>query len=272
MQRTAVCLVIFSSLSGAQPRRPLAADYANLGLSFERNAGQADGDVLFLARSGACAIDLTADGMVFTLHGRSRSMTVKMALTGNRNVEAIPFPEDELPGRVNYLIGNDPAQWRTSVPTFSRVRYRNVYRGIDLIYYGSQRQLEYDFVVAPGADPQSIRMRFEGAAQLRVTSDGDLVATTSGGSIEMHKPVVYQEADGARKAVAGTFAVTSGRTVGFRLGTYDHRKPLVNRSRAGLLHVPGRKRRGCRQRHHLCGRCLCQDLLTSKNPHLSVSF
>jgi uncharacterized protein (TIGR03437 family) len=227
MQRTAVCLVIFSSLSGAQPGRPLAAGYANLALSFERNAGQADRDMLFLARSGACAIDLTADGMVFTLHGRSRSMTVKMALKGNRNVEAIPFPEDELPGRVNYLIGNDPARWRTGVPTFSRVRYRNVYRGIDLIYYGSQRQLEYDFVVAPGADPQSIRLRFEGAAQLRVTSDGDLVATTSGGSIEMHKPVVYQEADGARKAVAGTFAVTSGRTVGFRLGTYDHRKPLV---------------------------------------------
>src|SRR5260370_41787359 len=100
--------------------------------------------------------------MVFQLHDRSRSRTVKMALKGRRNIEALPSAEDELPGTVNYLIGNNPAQWHTGMPTFSKVRYRNVYPGIDLIYYGNHRQLEYDFVVAPGADPQSIRMQFEG--------------------------------------------------------------------------------------------------------------
>src|SRR5260370_3718443 len=165
--------------------------------------------------------------MAFKVHGRSRSRTVKMDLKGGRNIEALPSAEDELPGTVNYLIVNDPAQWHTGVPTFSKVHYRNVYPGIDLIYYGNQRQLEYDFVVAPGADPQSIRRQFEGVSQLRVTTDGDLVATALGGSLELHKPVVYQEADGARKAVAGSLAVTSGRTVGFRLGRYDRRKPLV---------------------------------------------
>jgi hypothetical protein len=150
-----------------------------------------------------------------------------MALKGSRNFDALPSAEDELPGKINYLIGNDPAQWHTGVPTFSKVRYRNVYWGVDLVYYGNQRQLEYDFLVAPGADPQSIRIEFEGVSQLQVTPDGDLVATTSGGAVKLHKPVVYQEAEGGRKLVAGSFAVDGGRTVGFRLGTYDRRKPLV---------------------------------------------
>ena len=87
------------------------------------------------------------------VHGRSRSQTVKMALKGPRNIGALPSAEHQLPGTVNYLIGNDPAQWHSGVPTFSKVRYGNVYPGIDLIYYGNQRQFEYDFVVAPGADP-----------------------------------------------------------------------------------------------------------------------
>jgi len=227
MQRTPVCLVFFCAISFGQPGRRFAAGYTNLALGFERNAGQAEGDVLFLARRGACAIELTADGMVLQLPGRSRSVAVKMALKGNRNREALPSAEEELPGKVNYLIGNDPVQWRTGVATFSRVRYRNVYRGIDLVYYGNQRQLEYDFVVAPGADPRSIRMQFEGASSLRVTSGGDLVATTQGGSIELHRPVVYQETDGGRKAVAADFAVISARTAGFRLGSFDHDKSLV---------------------------------------------
>jgi uncharacterized protein (TIGR03437 family) len=227
MLRAAASLVIFCALSYGQPSRQLGVGYADLPLGFERNAGQAGSDVLFLARSGAYAIHLTADGMLFELDGRSPATTVKMALKGSPNIHALPSAEGELPGRVNYLIGNDPAQWHSGVPVFSKVRYRDVYPGVDLIYYGNQRQLEYDFVVAPGAHPQSIRMQFEGVSRLQVTPDGDLVATTLDGSIQLHKPVIYQDAAGARKVVAGSFAVTAGRTVGFRLGTYDHRKPLV---------------------------------------------
>ena len=227
MQRTAVFLVISTALCYGQPSRELAVGYANMALGFERNAGQADADVLFLARSGAHTIHLTADGMVLELNNISPRTSVKMVLKGSPNVHPLPSAEKELPGKVNYLIGNDPAQWHTNVPVFSKVRYRQVYRGVDLIYYGNKHQIEYDFVVAPGADPQSIRMQFEGVSELRVTPHGDLVATTLGGSIKLHKPVVYQEADAARNVVAGSFAVTSGRTVGFHLGTYDHRKPLV---------------------------------------------
>ena len=189
--------------------------------------GQADRDVLFLARGGACAIRLTADGIMLELHRGSLSTAMKMALKGRRNIDALPSAEDQLPGKVNYLIGNDPARWRASVPTFAKVRYPNVYRGVDLIYYGNHQQLEYDFVVAPGADPRTIRIGFEGASQLEVTPGGDLVATTSGGAVRLHRPVVYQEAEGGRKLVAGGFAIDGRRTAGFWLGSYDRRKPLV---------------------------------------------
>src|ERR1017187_1365848 len=174
MQRTAVCLVILCAMSRGQPRRQLAEAYGNLALSFEINAGQAEDDVLFLARSGPYAIELTADGMVVKHHGRSRSTSVKMALKGSRNFDALPSAEDELPGKINYLIGNDPAQWHTGVPTFSKVRYRNVYRGVDLVYYGNQRQLEYDFLVAPGADASRIGWQIDGAKP-NPEAEGNLV-------------------------------------------------------------------------------------------------
>jgi uncharacterized protein (TIGR03437 family) len=135
--------------------------------------------------------------------------------------------EEQLPGKANYFIGSDPANWRTGVPTYSKVRYPNVYPGMDLVYYGNQRQLEYDFLVAPGADPKPIRLQFAGAKGLRFGADGDLVVTTSNGALAFHKPVVYQMIDGQRKTVEGSFAMLDKRTVGFRLGSYDRAKPLV---------------------------------------------
>ncbi|HEY6343698.1 MAG TPA: SBBP repeat-containing protein [Bryobacteraceae bacterium] len=227
MERTAASLLIMCGISHGQPGRQLAASYGNLALSFERNAGQAEGNVLFLARCGAYAIDLTADGMLLEVRGHSRTTTVKMALKGKRHIGNLPSGENDLPGKINYLIGNDPARWHTGVPTFSEVHYRNVYRGIDLIYYGNRSRLEYDFVVAPGADPRSIRMEFEGVHQLAVTRDGDLVAKASGGAVKFRKPVIYQETQGGRKLVAGGFALTGERTVGFVLESYDRQKPLV---------------------------------------------
>ena len=222
MQRTTVCLVLFCALSNGQPSQQLAG---HSHLAFERNAGQAGDDVLFLVRSRSYSIDLTAEGMAVEFQGRSRSSIAKIALQGSRDT-ANPSGEDELPGKVNYLIGNNPAQWHTGVRTFSKVRYHSVYPGIDLVFYGNLRQLEYDFVVLPGADPRYIRMQFRGVSQLQVTPDGDLDATTSAGSIKLQKPIIYQQAEGGRQVVAGSFAI-AGRTVGFRLGNYDRRKPLV---------------------------------------------
>ena len=99
----------------------------------------------------------------------------------------------------NYLLGNDPSQWHTSVPNYGGVKYQGVYPGIDLVYYGNQRQLEYDFVVSPGADPRRIRLGFQGADKLEVDAQGDLVLHTATGVIRQRKPVVYQEVEGLRR-------------------------------------------------------------------------
>jgi hypothetical protein len=112
--------------------------------------------------------------------------------------------ENVLPGRVNYLIGNNPARWHTEVPTYRRVRLANVYPGVDLLYYGNQGRLEYDFVIAPGADPESIRMRFSGA-RLKLDRAGNLEITLTGGKVAFERPVIYQEMSGRRRTVLGGF-------------------------------------------------------------------
>ncbi len=135
--------------------------------------------------------------------------------------------EAELPGKVNYFIGNDPAKWHSDFPTYAKVRLSRVYRGIDLVYYGSQSQLEYDFVVAPGASAAAIRLHFDGQKSLRIAANGDLVLAGEQGSATFHKPVVYQERSGRRQPVAGSFRLIAKNTVGFALGSYDHARALV---------------------------------------------
>ncbi len=161
---------------------------------------------------------------------------------------------DELPGKANYFIGNDPRQWHTNVPTYAKVRYEGVYPGVDLVYYGTQGgELEYDFVVAPGGDPQAITLGVEtpGHAPLRINAEGDLVVPLPSGIVRLHKPVVYQEAGpevrgpksealkaihkssnrpsaiGHRQLVEGHYALDAQNRVRFELGSYDHHRPLV---------------------------------------------
>src|SRR5439155_18826573 len=174
-------------------------------------------------------------------------------------VGANPHPHiaglEELPGKVNYFLGNDPQRWRTNIPTYAKVKYEGVYPGVDLVYYGQQGHLEYDFVVAPGVDPQVIRLAFAdlGGAELHpaptITANGDLILQTAGGELHLHKPLVYQEVDGVRQEIAGGYVLLaepqdsglqprdsglqtrdSGLQppqVGFAVAAYDLRKPLV---------------------------------------------
>jgi hypothetical protein len=151
---------------------------------------------------------------------------IRMRLAG-ANTAAQSFGVDPLPGTANYMLGNDPAKWHTRVPTFAKVQFNQVYPGVDLVYYGNQRKLEYDFVVSPGASPQPIRLHFDGASSLRLNHTGDLVISASNGEIAFDKPVVYQMVNGERKAVAGSFKLMADNTAGFTLGSYDHSKPLV---------------------------------------------
>src|SRR5262249_33908469 len=148
---------------------------------------------------------------------------------------------EELPGKANYFIGNDPHKWRTNVPTYARVKYANVYQGVDLVYYGHQGQLEYDFVVQPGADPSRIgldigaglapaRGRPRGGS-LHVAENGDLVVGTEGSEVVFHKPVVYQPATDhgqrTRDMLEGKYVIRAGQQVTFDIASYDKTRPLV---------------------------------------------
>jgi len=134
---------------------------------------------------------------------------------------------DQLPGKSNYLIGNDPAKWHRDIPQFSRVRYQGVYPGVDVVYYGNQGQLEYDFEVAPGADPAQIALHFQGPEKTALDASGNLILASNGGEIQLKAPQVYQQSGAERLPVAAKFVVRQDGKIAFELGAYDRRRALV---------------------------------------------
>ena len=202
--------------------------YGNLPLSFEANHGQSDSTVKFLSRGNGYSLFLTSSEAVLVLSQSShrKSAVVRMTLV-NDNPQSRAAGLDELPGKSHYFIGNDPAKWRTNIPTYAKVKYDGVYPGVDLVYYGNQGQLEYDFVVAPGADPGLITLAFEGPRDVRIDARGELVLDVEGGELRQHKPVVYQEVAGVKQEVAGRFVMKGKREVGFRVAAYDPTRPLI---------------------------------------------
>jgi hypothetical protein len=196
---------------------PLAAgdSYGKLPLSFEPNQGQTDARVKFLARASGYTLFVTAEEAVFA--GRDGSVERMKLIGAKRNMRMEPL--DEQPGISNYFIGNDPSKWRTSIPNYGRVALRGVCPGIDLVFYGNERQLEYDWVAAPGADPKLIHVRWEGPSQVTKNASGDLVLSAS---LIQRKPVILQEG----KRIEGGYVVR-GRDVAFELAKYDTAKPLV---------------------------------------------
>ena len=207
--------------------RVLAA-YGTLPLSFEANHGQTDSRVTFLSRGQGYTLFLTpAEAVLRLAHANDApGRVLRMELVGaNRGARAVGL--DEQAGRTNYFIGNDPARWKTGIPAYSSVRIEKVYRGIDLVYYGNHEQLEYDFVVAPGADPRSIRLGFQGADRIDVDGNGDAVIGVGEDAVRLHKPVAYQEIAGVRHAVEATFVRTPSRQLTFALGDYDHHARLI---------------------------------------------
>src|SRR5687767_11268054 len=176
--------------------------YGRLPLSFEANSGQADSQVDFISRGLGYDLFLTSSEAIMIMIASTRSApaastqsVLRMQVVG-ANPQAQVAGLDQLPGIANYLVGDDPARWRTKVPTYAKVRYRGVYDGVDLVYYGNNRELEYDFVVAPGADPGRIRLRFEGAEHLRIDPHGELVLGLRGAEVRQRRPVIYQEIEG----------------------------------------------------------------------------
>jgi Bacterial Ig-like domain (group 3)/Beta-propeller repeat len=226
--------------SNSQPAaaaRRSAANFGAIPLSFEPNLGQTDPRVQFVSHGKGYSLFLAPGEAYVTLERQAGKQdpavpqnsapaadTLRMKLVGaDSAAEAAGL--DRQSGVVNYLVGNDPGKWRSGVPTFGRVIYTAVYPGINLVFYGNQQQLEYDFVVAPGADPNRIAWRIEGAA-LTVDRHGDLRLAAPGGPASFKKPVIYQVDGGKRVRVEGRYAV-AGNKVSFVLGAYDHSKPLV---------------------------------------------
>lgn len=219
-------ILLFSGTAMAAP----AVQWSNVPLSFEPNTGQASAQVRYLARGNSYTMYLASGETV--LAGRNQS-PLRTRLSGANPGARIAgeVPQDS---KSNYFIGNDPGKWHTAVPNFARVRYAEVYPGIDLIYYGKDGSLDYDWIVSPGADPRKIRMIFDPADRLRIDKHGDLVIQVEGqvdgravGNEYRHKkPVIYQEVAGKRVAVAGSWTL-HGNEGSFRLGAYDRERELV---------------------------------------------
>jgi uncharacterized repeat protein (TIGR01451 family) len=209
-------------------------DYGRLPLRFEANQGQTDSRVKFLARGGGHGLFLTPTEAVLSLRPAvadagprtARTAVVRMKVAGGHlspSMEGL----DLLPGRSAYLIGVDRRKWRHGIPSYGSVSYRDVYPGVDLVYHGRQGALEYDFIVAPGADPRRIAVEFDGADELEIDGSGALVVHTAAGPLVQRPPVVYQDTHGRRRTVAGSYQLRGGRRVGFNVGPYDASVPLV---------------------------------------------
>ena len=223
--------------------------YGQLPLSFEANQGQSAAGVKYLTR---------ADGYVLSLRGQEADLTFHQAPAARRvapnrlkpyrarRVPATPEkfstlrmrldgsnPSAEVTGldrtatKINYFLGNDPEKWHTEVPAYSKVKYSGIYPGVDLMFYGNRRELEYDFVVAPGADPKSIALNVQGARKVYLDAYGSLVLDVPGGEVKFKKPDVYQDFDGTRREIAGNYAIKNHHEVRFALADYDRRQPLT---------------------------------------------
>src|SRR5437867_427113 len=269
-----------SQLQARTPSKLQAMEsYGRLPLSFEANNGQTESQVRFLARGRGYTLFLSENEAVFALrsaevesvesvgsipgkeqssHLRAelsertkRTQPTKQAVLRMRlegaNRSPMAHGVAPLPGVVNYFIGNDPKKWRTHIPTYEKVEYKNIYPGIDVVYYGNQGKLEYDFIVSPGADPNQIKLAFEGAENPRLADNGDVTLTVSGADLYLKKPLVYQQDEKGRKQlVAGNnilLATDSPRAwdplhspeqrvpftphVAIQVASYDRSRPLV---------------------------------------------
>ena len=238
---------------GAPNAAPLKRDWTNaygeLPLAFEPNQGQTAPDVRFLAHGRGYQLFLTTEGAVLTLRHplaagtkpakgaalfaarRKRNIALKTSVLRMHLDGANPAPEIVgtrlLPGKVNYLIGNDPHKWHTDIPSYEAVRYQRIYPGVDVLFYGREQRLEYDFIVAPGADPKAIALSVAGARKLEINSRGDVVMSVANGKVALQKPVIYQEVNRQRRQIAGNYSIADGRQIRFAVAAYDHTQPLI---------------------------------------------
>lgn len=223
-----------SSVDEALQKQKIIENYGKLPISFEPNRGQTDKRVKFLANGTNYSMFLNGSETFVNLRAKEKnkikSSTVRMSLqNASENSQAIGI--DETQAKTNYLIGNDPDKWQTEVPNYKKVKFEKVYEGIDVVYYGNQRQLEYDFVLAPNADPEQIQLKIEGVENAEVDrKTGDLLLKTQVGDIRQKKPFSYQMINGEQKEIASLYKVESldkDFLVSFDLAEYDRSRELI---------------------------------------------
>jgi hypothetical protein len=197
-------------------------------LRFEALGGRDEIDADFLARASGYIVALDREGATLLMNEAPDRQRVSIAfrLTGASSL-ATGRGRLLLPGMTNYVTGNDPRQWRTGIRSFAEVEYRNVYPGIDVVYYGNQRRLEFDFIVAPGADYRAIGLTFGGSTNVAINAQGDLVLATDAGDLVQHAPTIYQVVAGARRPIRGGYVIARNGQVGFQIGDHDRRLPLI---------------------------------------------
>jgi len=215
--------------------------YGKIPLSFEPNVGQSDSRVQYIARASGYSLFLTPRETVFLLKSDSsaamphqpdskrfeRGSSLRLQFLDS-NPSTQMTPSNQLVGKINYLIGNDPKSWHTDIPTFAKVAQHDLYPGIDVVYYGTQRQLEYDFVVSPGADPRAIALSFAGANHLAVDEHGNLIISVATGHVRMRKPLAYQLGpSGERQLVAAKYVMRGARGAAISVGQYNPKRTLV---------------------------------------------
>ena len=203
-------------------RSKFLALFGKTPLHFVANQGQLDEAIIYHAKSESVTIFCTETGLVFGFAEGS------ISLKFSKGKRVRPEAKGELPGKINYFVGNDPASWQTNIPTFREIVYREVYPGTDLIYSGDQRHLKYTFHLQPGADPDQIEMVYEGVEGVRLDeAAGELVIQTEWGDMRDAAPTAHQDIDGVREAVTVSFHPVSETRVGFSVGDYDPNFPLV---------------------------------------------
>jgi hypothetical protein len=220
----ALTLVIFAGQTGFAQSASATA-YGKLPLSFEANAGEFGSGVKFLAHASGYTLFLTSSEAVISMGDAKYPATLRMQFGGHHRETRIEA-SDKVAGVSNYFLGSDRSRWRTNVPHFARVSYRELYPGIDGVYYGDQQQLEFDWVVSPGADPHNIKLSYSGAKAIQRDVQGNLVFATAAGTLTQLRPLAYQEVEGRRREVAADYLLT-GNQVTLRLGAYDHSRALI---------------------------------------------
>lgn len=204
---------------------------AQLPITFEQNRGQFDSKVDYVARGNGFAIGLTGQEMRIALRSKVKISSANFDqaqilirfLGAEKKISASGLEKTEQIS--NYFRGGETTDHLTDVPHYLRLKYENIYSGIDLVYYGNGHELEHDFIVNPGADPKKIRMTYSGARV--VIRDGQLVLSAAGNQLIFRKPIAFQESEAGRVNVDVAFQVLSKNQIGFRLAQYDQSKPLI---------------------------------------------